>query len=342
MEQDVAFCIAEDRPDAEPGVRIAIASIDRHMGPAPIFLYRPNPRPDFVAWLRRFPQVVLLAARPEGATSWNCKPQALLPLLDRGYRQVVWVDSDIVVTRDIRHEFSRLPDDTIVVTQEPGSLPRQGTRDRTAGWGLPVGRALPHTLNSCVLRFTRAHAALLERWVISLNHPDYLRAQTVPIADRPLHLAGDQDILNALVGSTEFAAFPVHILKSGVDIIHAGGALGYSLGERLAGVVRKKPAFFHATAGKPWHWLGNEEHPEWSRTDFFGWHRRLLQEISPYLVEARKYRNDLGMAADWMEKSSPIGTALRVLGLGHFALRGLPVTLFATALEALKPRQQRT
>jgi hypothetical protein len=132
------------------------------------------------------------------------------------------------------------------------------------------------------------------------------------------------------------------VLRSGVDIIHAGGALGYSLGERLEGIFRRKPAFLHASGGKPWFWLGDDEHPEWSRTDFFGWHRRLLQELSPYLAEARKYRYDLGMDAPWMARGTALGTGLRLFGLGHFALRGLPVTVVATLLAALKARQQRS
>ncbi len=36
-------------------------------------------------------------AAPEGGFDWNCKPQAMLPLLDQGFEEVVWLDSDILV-----------------------------------------------------------------------------------------------------------------------------------------------------------------------------------------------------------------------------------------------------
>src|SRR5687768_11301832 len=146
-------------------------------------------------------------------------------------------------------------------------------------------------------------------------------------------MMGDQDVLNALLGAREFATLPLHILRTGTDIIHAGGALGYSLGERLRGVLGPKPAFLHAAAGKPWLWLGGGE--GWSRPGFFAWHRRLLQEVSPYVAEARKYRDELAMDTGWMDRSSGIGTALRVAGLGHFALRGLPITVVATVMNSL-------
>ena len=57
----------------------------------------------------------------------------------------------------------------------------------------------------------------------------------------------DQDVLNALLGSEEFACLPIRILKTGLDVIHSGGALAYSLSERLRGLVRPIPPFVHET-----------------------------------------------------------------------------------------------
>jgi hypothetical protein len=119
-----------------------------------------------------------------------------------------------------------------------------------------------------------------------------------------------------------------------VDIIHTGGALGYSWKERLTGLFRPKPTFLHATAGKPWLWLGGA--PYWSQRDFFSWQRRLLQELSPYLFESRRYRDRLEEDTSWMDKRTGTGLVLRVLGFGHYALRGLPVTMAASMTDALK------
>src|SRR5581483_10468772 len=104
--------------------------------------------------------------------------------------------------------------------------------------------------NSAVVRVTKHHTRFLDRWMECLGAPEYLHAQTLPLEQRPLHLMGDQDLLNALVGAPEFSAVPLHVFPTGVDIIHAGGGLGYSVSERLRGVFKPQPTFLHATAGK--------------------------------------------------------------------------------------------
>ena len=85
---------------------------------------------------------------------------------------------------------------------------------------------------------------------------------------------------------------------------------------------------------KPWLWLGGE--PYWSRQDFFSWHRRLLQELSPYVYEVRRYRHELGSDTAWMYRRSLAGTIFRLLGLGHFGMRGLPLTMAAGMMHVLK------
>lgn len=329
---EIAFCIAEDRSENEAGVRLAVLSLCRHMPGVPVYVYRPDPDSRFGPWVARFPQVHFIPSTPSGANSWNCKPQALEPLLDKGYRQVIWVDSDIIVTRDCRPMFTPLDDAVFAATQEPASLPCQGTEIRTRGWNLEVGRRIPFTLNSAVLRVTQKHRPLIHLWRAFLQDPRYVAAQQLPLEQRPVHLMGDQDLLNAALGSREFSNVPLYVLRSGKDIIHAGGGIGYSVSERLSGLLRSKPTFLHATAGKPWLWLGGQ--PYWSQQNFFSWHRRLLQEISPYLAEARRYARDLGEDPSWMYKRTVLGVCLRVLGCGHFALRGLPVTMGATLLDA--------
>jgi hypothetical protein len=269
-----------------------------------------------------------------GAHSWNCKPQALKPLLANGHRDAVWVDSDIIVTKDIRPLFEKLDPRVLVITQEPASLHYQGTALRTKAWNLEVGRSLPFTLNSSVLRVTNHHLALLDVWAKYLSDPQYVSYQSKSLEERPIHMASDQDVLNALVGAREFADIPLHVIPSGSEIIHTGGALGYSWKERLRGVFLAKPAFLHATAGKPWLWLGGE--PYWSKRNFFGWYRRLLQETSPYLFESRHFRKQLDQDSQWMDRRTGTGSILRFLGFGHFALRGLPLAAAASAIESFK------
>lgn len=334
VNNSTAFCLSDDRAECETGLRLAILSLAKHCPDAPVYVYRPEINPGFKSWVQRFPRVTLIPQAPSGASTWNCKPQALKPLLERGHREVVWLDSDIIVTRDCRPLFANLNERVLAVAQEPASLPHQGTGVRTRGWRLEVRRSLPFTLNSAVVRVTKSHSSFLDRWAQCLAAPEYILAQSLPLEQRALHLMGDQDILNALIGAPEFADIPLHVLGSGRDIIHAGGALGYSVSERLRGTFKPKPTFLHATAGKPWLWLGGA--PYWSQPNFFSWHRRLLQEVSPYLYEARGYREQLDEDTAWMDRRTGAGTFLRLFGFGHFALRGLPLGIAASVMDGVK------
>src|SRR5262245_5949179 len=56
---------------------------------------------------------------PAGASAWNCKPHALKPLLAAGYREVVWLDFDIIGSRDCRRLFTTLDDRVFAIAQEP-------------------------------------------------------------------------------------------------------------------------------------------------------------------------------------------------------------------------------
>jgi hypothetical protein len=334
MKSAIAFCLSEDREIGETGLRLAILSLRKHCPGTPIYVYRPSIFVEFSKWVAQLNEVIHVPERPFGADSWNCKPQALLPLLESGHREAVWIDSDMLLTRDFRNEFGALSDETLVATQEPSSQPNQGTEVRTRGWNLEVGHSLSFTLNSSVIRVTRHHARLLEDWTEMLNNPEYRLAQHKPIEQRPIHLASDQDILNALVGSQPYREIPLYVLYSGKEIIHAGGALGYCATDRLSGLFRRKPTFIHAMAGKPWLWLGKD--PYWAGHGFFGWRRRLLQELSPYVAESRQYRNDLGLDTVWMDHWTAYGVLFRALGFGHFAMRGLPLTIAATFMSFSK------
>src|SRR5271156_3663987 len=101
---ELTFCIAEDRVAEEAGVRLTLLSLRRHHPEAQVYLYRPKPTEDLLAWLKMFPKVTLIPEWP-GTAGWNCKPNALLGILDRGHAQVIWLDSDILVTRPFGYLF---------------------------------------------------------------------------------------------------------------------------------------------------------------------------------------------------------------------------------------------
>jgi hypothetical protein len=321
------YCLAEDRELEEVGLRFAVVSLLKACPAARVVVYRAGASEAFRKWLGGFSGAELVRELPPGASSWNCKPHTLLPLLANGADEAIWLDSDIFVTRDPSHLFDPLGADELLGAEEfPTSPHPKGFAVRTAAWGLPPGRDFPVTLNSCVLRVTPAHTPLLVRWRELLADPAYIEAQKRP--DRPMHLISDQDVLNALLGSAEFAGVPVRCLRVGRDVIHCGGAIGYPLVRRLAGLFRRVPPFLHAIAGKPW-WVF---HPEYAKhhAPWFTRYRRLLQETSPYVSAARRMRAEIDMPCPWLDAGSLLGRALRVVGFGHHALLGMPLTAVAT------------
>src|SRR5262249_22732661 len=102
------FCLAEDRAAEEIGLRLAPVSLRQCCPGASVIVYRPNPTDDFRGWVRGLPNVTLIPQLPAGAFAWNCKPHALLPLLEEGWPEVVWLDSDILLARDCLPLFDGL------------------------------------------------------------------------------------------------------------------------------------------------------------------------------------------------------------------------------------------
>ncbi len=52
---------------------------------------------------------------------------------------------------------------------------------------------------------------------------------------------------------------------------------------------------------------------------------RLFLEISPYLTLARRYEAELAPHTAWLHYRTALGSLLRALGCGHYALPGLPL-----------------
>ena len=328
------YCLAEDRETEEVGLRIAVASLLRVCPTAKVVVYRPKPTSEFCRWLGMYSQVKMVPNLPIGAVSWNCKPHSLLPILEGGADEVIWIDSDILVTRDPSYLFDRIAPDVFVGTEEPTSSLNQGWAKRTMGWRLPSGRDSKITLNSSVIRVTKTHTSLLHAWQKLLCEPEYCNAQRLPLAERPLHLMSDQDVLNALLGSAEYGKLSVQYLRIGQDVIHCGGALGYSLGRRLATTFHRVPPFLHAISGKPWYVF----HPDYEKrhSKWFTRYRRLLQETSPYVAAARRLRAEIELPCPWLDAGSIPGRVLRLLGAGRPALLGLPLTAIATVAVAAR------
>ena len=322
------ICIAEDRVACEPSVKILLLSIIAHCPGIEINLFYPPANQKFLAWIEKYPQIRIQTDHlAEGAT-WNVKPQALLRLFDQGFDEVIWIDSDVIVARNIAPIFSGL-DSQIFLASDEGrdrnalsALRMNGTLAKL--WGLPVGRVLPFVLNSGVFRATKDHYPLMKRWWELLQSEEYQRAQQRGYAQSPIHMKGDQDVLTALLVSSQFSHVPIRFLRRGRNILLFDGIFGYTVGNRVRNLFYGASPLIHITGLKPWS-------AKWSQRPILlkDYLERVYFDVSPYTLSALRFRGKLECDTSWMEPHYALSRILRALGLGSPALAGLPIAALA-------------
>jgi hypothetical protein len=330
--EPMIVCVHEDRADNLIGLKLTVLSLARHCPNLPVIISCPHPPESFRHWLKALPNAQLVADPELAGLGWNVKPTILLRFLNEGYPNIIWIDTDILVTKDFRQRLSHLSDETLVVTQEVYWGQLQGGTYRTVAWGLKPGRTLPTTVNTGIVRVTPQHTELLKVWRTMLNHPAYMRTMSMPYYERPLHMLGDQEAFTALLGSTDFSHVPVELLERGVDIAQCFGPAGYTPTERLHNLRKGLPAFVHSQGGKPWKRAPSPT-AVWSSEGSLLKHLRtyydyLHLELSPYTSIAREYREQLGEEVTWMDMKSTPARLLATLSAGHPILQGFPLALF--------------
>jgi hypothetical protein len=327
------ICLYEDRPDFEIGLRFTLVSLARHCPATRVLVFSPGLSENLRAWLRDRPGVDLIAEFASPMRGWDAKPHCLLTAFERGAREAIWLDTDLIVTGDFLRAWQGAGDEEMIVAQEPGHFPQQGTANRARAWGFAAGREVGFTLNGSVIRVTRHHRGLVQRWGEMLATPDYRAAQAQPMLERAFHVASDQDALGALLSSAEFARLPIRAVRAGREIVHSGGLMMDPPAGRLARLGRRpSPVMFvHAIAAKPWTVL----RPGSGDRNFDWWLLRLTQEISAYVANARRYRAEVGAPCPWLDRRTATGVLLRALGFGSDALRGLPIATAVAVLHRL-------
>jgi hypothetical protein len=320
------ICIAEDRKICEPGIKVLVSSIVRNCPRLSIILFYPPADDNFLSWSKRYPQLAIDTDPLPGAGSWNVKPHALRHLLNKGHDEVIWIDSDVVVTRDIFPLFHSLPSDVLVVAEEGlGGTPDDPMGLRARLWGFEVGRIFPFTLNTAVIRVTIEHYSLLQKWAELLGSEQYQHWQHVEWTETampPFHLASDQDVLTALLASVEYSQVPVRVLNRGKAIIQYFSLKGYTTVERIRNLFTGVPAFVHSQGyPKPW-WVES-----CGKRSVKNYVEAVYRDLSPYLLIARSYRHELEGANSWMRPHMPLSAILRIAGLWYPPLVGFPIAL---------------
>jgi hypothetical protein len=320
-------CIAEDRTSFEPAIKLLLMSLNKHCGATEVHLFHPKASDGFASWLSTHPDLYHYSEPLPNAHEFNVKPQAMLHLLDRGHDDILWIDSDIIVTRDFSPLFASMDYGMLAVAEEALWTPHDDHGAwRARAWGLEVGRILPFALNSGVIRVTKAHRRLLHRWQTLLASADYREAQRQHWRFRPLHMVGDQDALTALLASEEFSEVPLRILARGSDIIQYFGPYGYTLRERWSHTFGTGPAFVHSQGPeKPWTARWGRPTLRYPKQYFHA----LYLDLSPYTLAASSYADRLDDDLSWMRAHSVLTSMLRSLGLWRAPLVGLPLAAVA-------------
>ncbi len=323
-------CVAENRPWCEPGIRLLIASLARHSPNLVVELFYPVAGPAFVDWVAGYPKVRLnTATLDEPWRGWNIKPIAILTLFDLGYRDVLWVDTDIIVANDVNKLYGGVVPDAVVVAEEAlCSSHYDGDAMRARLWGLQIGRALPFELNGGVVGFPASQVELVHEWQRVLNSDAYLEAQKLPWDERPRHFMADQEVLTALLCDKRFAHIPLKFAYRGRHIIQYFQANCYTVRERLINMRHGMPIFIHSQGHKSWTALA----PARSlKEQIFN----LYQRVSPYLFEARRYEHALD-DRDWLKPKGMADRLLTFIAGGIAPLGGLPIAIVNDLYRHLK------
>ncbi len=317
----LAICIAEDRKSSEPALQLLLMSLCRYSNDIAITVFYPEANRYFLDWAHKLDseRIAVRTGPLLGASSWNVKPTALLKLLNEDNREVVWIDSDVIATKNIVPAFIGLNNDVLLVAEEAlWGTPDDTDALRARLWGFPIKRSFSFCLNTAVMRVTQDHIPLLERWDTLLKSAEYKRAQAQPWNRRPPHMHGDQDVLTALLCCEEFADIPVKILLRGSDIIQYFGLYGFTLAERVNCIVRGMPLFIHSQGLKPWL-TSSAAKPDGLR--------RIVEaaylDVSPYTLAASALAPS--HTKSWTQPHSALSSALRNLGFGYAPLVGLPI-----------------
>jgi hypothetical protein len=314
----MTFVTYEDRPSEFAGIQVLLRSLARHQPDWSGLVFLPGAPKELCEWcatqkLRSVRVITDVAKR-----GWNSKPYCLLTAMSEGHDEVLWLDSDLALAAPLEPILQCIPRGTVIATEEAPWFNEQGTRLRTEGWGFEVGRALPISINSCAMRFNASHRELLETWNELLQSDIYISGQQINWRERPVHLKSDQDLLNALLGSTRFAATPLVLLKNGVEIAQCFEEDGYRVGARLAHAFRALPPLVHTQGSKPWRDYGKRL-------------KRVWVELSPYPWLAEQLCADLPEIMVWARVRMPLARVLNGLALGEPSLRGLIPAMMRTS-----------
>src|SRR5262249_1594869 len=126
MNLSTVVCVHDDRSNCLTGVKLSVLSLRDKCPHLSILVSCPDPPRSFVEWLDSVSDVRLIRLPETKNQSWNIKPTVLIRLLQEGFGEVIWVDSDIVVHHDVITQLVDQSEEMLCATQETYWGQRQG------------------------------------------------------------------------------------------------------------------------------------------------------------------------------------------------------------------------
>jgi hypothetical protein len=313
-DRPLRVCAFEDRPEAMDAAILMGESLCRADRRVSLHLVLPDAPPAIRRWAEGRPEVELSTARPDVLTGWDVKPWLLLRELDAGWPEVVWIDTDMIVTRSISAVLAEFPPESLIATEEWDTPPVTPVCD---AWNIPSRRPI-RPINACFIRVTPAHRGVVERYLELVHDPRYRAMQGIPFERRPVAMLHDGWALTAVLESEEFGDVPFDRLRLGDHIAQCAGSSGYRPWHRLVDLHRGLPALIHGLGRKPW-----QAQPDRGRMTAFAYD--LATDVSAYVLAARRVARDLDLRPEWLEPRTSLGAILRAMTRSHPAMAGLPL-----------------
>jgi hypothetical protein len=312
-----AFISYEDRTNYLDGLKLLCLSFAKHCPDERLRLFFPEIPSALLEWVeQKHIKNIELKKIETTVNGWGVKAELLLVCLEQGFKEVVWIDSDILITNSIAQAIDKKENDAIILANCPGIS--DGRRATT--WNLKVCRTFDSLINTCFIRVTPSHKELLSTWKSLISSSKFQLIQKNKFQERPSYLFGDQDLLEGLLMSENFCLIPVYFMRHGCEIVHASSI--YSVTDRFKVLLRhfktrQSPIMLHAHGIKPWM-LVHRKPSSFNLTD-------VLVELSPYSKAATSYKELLESNTEWMKPRTLLGNLCNFISLYNPHLRGIPV-----------------
>lgn len=302
------FCTFENRRESWIGLKLLALSLERHCKAFVLCVGVLEDQPELSDWLRRHaPHAVQVPVPPfrDAWSIWSVKPRLMLQLFEQGYTDVTWLDADLIVLRDLAPLIDPLDDETILMAQEL-DYAFEFNRPVMNAYAMEPRRELPGCVNTCVLRATTHHAALLEKLIACMDSPFFREQTNTPGPQRMIKWHYDQTIMEMLLttGNADWATTaPVKLIPAGSGVIQELGVTRYYLHDRLLNGLRlNRPWIVHCLGMKPW-----DRNPA----------ARSVRAVSVFSAFAEKYRDEVEEPMPWANKSGANSRIGRLLSLGQ-------------------------